>query len=145
MGLRDHRRQWKYELTAEPSDCLKAFQQSFQGRRGLVNSKWRVRQSASSATATYEGRAGAVAGIARILSSDAAQEEEQAIGSEVAFEVSRSANGRTECVMWLRSEGRSGIAGLMGATSDGRFIRPYMQSVTANLTQLDPSIRVSKV
>jgi hypothetical protein len=44
--------------------------------------------------------------------------------------------------MWLASSGRSGIAGLFGATSDAGFIRPYMQAVAGELRKLDPQTQI---
>jgi hypothetical protein len=41
--------------------------------------------------------------------------------------------------MALTAEGRSGIAGILGSTADGRFIRPYMQAVAEELRKLDPA------
>jgi hypothetical protein len=44
--------------------------------------------------------------------------------------------------MSLMSSGRSGVAGLLGATSDARFIRPYMQAVADELIKIDPSAQI---
>jgi hypothetical protein len=91
--------------------------------------------------ATYEGRKG-IAAIAGVLSQTSAQEADTAIGSQVSFKIEGSDGGRTHCSMWLASSGRSGIAGLFGATSDARVIRPYMQAVGGELLKLDPQTQV---
>ena len=142
MGMFDHRRQWHYVVAAEPRECLHAFANAFAGRHGIANAKWKISTSATSAKAIYEGRAGAMAGIARVLSRDAAQEEDTAIGSEISFRVTKTEDGKSDCVMLLESAGRSGIGGMLGATSDARFIRPYMQAVAGELRLLDPNATV---
>jgi hypothetical protein len=45
--------------------------------------------------------------------------------------------------MWLSGSGRAGIGGMMGATSDARFIRPYMQAVRSRMLELDAAARIS--
>lgn len=142
MGNLDHRRTWHYDVAAPPAECIRAFVAAFKGKGGLgTKARWSVRGAADSAVATYEGRAG-IAAIAGILSQTSAQEGETAIGSQVTFKVESHDGGRTQCSMWLASSGRSGIAGLFGATSDARFIRPYMQAVGRELRALDPQARI---
>lgn len=142
MGSLDHRRTWRYQVTASPAECIRAFAAAFNGKGGLgAKARWSVRAATDSAIATYEGRAG-IAAIAGILSQTSAQEGDTAIGSQVTFKVERSDGGRTQCSMWLASSGRSGIAGLFGATSDARFIRPYMQAVGRELLKLDPQAQI---
>ncbi|TFV91144.1 hypothetical protein [Blastococcus sp. CT_GayMR16] len=77
-----------------------------------------------------------------ILSQTAAQEAETAIGSEVTFSIEGTNGGKTRCSMALVSSGRSGIGGRLGATSDARFIRPYMQAVSEEMRRLDPNARI---
>jgi len=142
MGRLDHRRTWHYEVAASPAQCIRAFAAAFTGKGGLgTKAHWSVRTAADSATATYEGRAG-MAAIAGILSQTSAQEGDTAIGSQVSFKIEGSDGGRTHCSMWLASSGRSGIAGLLGVTSDARFIRPYMQAVGRELLKLDPQTQM---
>ena len=143
MGTLDHRRTWEYDVKASPGECVQAFAQAFSGRGGLVSkAKWDISTSGASATATYRGRKGFGA-MAGILSQTSAQEGDTAVGSEVEF--TAASNGdRTSCKMWLASSGRSGIGGLVGGTSDARFIRPYMQAVADEIRKLDPSARISK-
>jgi hypothetical protein len=139
MGLRDHRRDWHYEVSAPPADCIRAFTAAFKGKGGLVvKASWSVRTTAQSATATYEGRKG-LGAVGAALNKTSGQEADTAIGSQVAFIIQGSDGGRTRCSMSLASSGRSGIAGLLGATSDARFIRPYMQAVGTELLKLDPN------
>lgn len=69
--------------------------------------------------------------------------QDTAIGSEVSFQTEVAADGRTVCSMWLSSSGRAGVGGLLGATSDARFIRPYMQQVGKELRAVDPQIQVT--
>ncbi|MGH3170416.1 MAG: hypothetical protein ACRDN0_31605 [Trebonia sp.] len=64
------------------------------------------------------------------------------MGSQVTFSIDSSDGNKTHCSMSLASSGRSGIAGLLGATSDGRFIRPYMQAVADEIRKLDPGARI---
>jgi hypothetical protein len=142
MGRLDHRRTWHYEVAASPAECIRAFTAAFTGKGGLgTKARWSVRTAADSATATYEGRAG-IAAIAGVLSQTSAQEADTAIGSKVSFKIEGSDGGKTYCSMWLASSGRSGIAGLLGATSDARFIRPYMQAVGSELLKLDPQTQI---
>ena len=142
MGRLDHRRTWNYEVAASPAECISAFVAAFKGKGGLgTKARWSVKTTANSAVATYEGRAG-IASIAGVLSQTSAQEGDTAIGSQVSFKIDRSDRGRTHCSMWLASSGRSGIAGLLGATSDARFIRPYMQAVAAELRKIDPQAQI---
>jgi hypothetical protein len=142
MGMLDHRRDWHYEVSAPPADCVRAFTAAFNGKGGLVaKARWSIRATANSATATYDGRKG-IGAASGILSKTAAQEGETAIGSQVAFIIQSSDGGKTRCSMSLVSSGRSGMAGLLGATSDARFIRPYMQAVGDELLKLDPNARI---
>jgi hypothetical protein len=142
MGIRDHRRTWHYEVAASPAECIRAFAAAFNGKGGLViKARWSVRAVANSATATHEGRKG-IAAAGTVLSKTATQEADTAIGSQVSFKIDGSDGGRTRCSMWLASSGRSGIAGLLGATSDARWIRPYMQMVAGELLKLDPQTQI---
>jgi len=142
MGLLDHRRDWHYEVSASPAECIRAFAAAFNGKGGLIaKARWSLRTTQNSATATYEGRKG-IGAVGGIMSKTSAQEADTAIGSKVSFSVDRSDGNRTHCSMSLVSSGRSGIAGLLGATSDGRFIRPYMQAVADELLKLDPNTRI---
>jgi hypothetical protein len=138
MGFMDHRHDWHYEVSASPAECVRAFAAAFNGKGGLVaKARWSVRATDKSATATYEGRKGFGA-VGGILSKTSAQESDTAIGSQVVFSIQGSDGNRTRCVMSLASSGRSGVAGLFGATSDARFIRPYMQAVKDEMLKLDP-------
>jgi hypothetical protein len=142
MGMLVHRRDWHYEVAASPEECIRAFAAAFNGKGGLVvKAHWSVRATANSATARYEGRKG-IGAVGGIISKTAARETDTAIGSEVSFNIHSSDGNRTQCSMSLRSSGRSGIAGLFGATSDARFIRPYMQAVADQMLKLDPNARV---
>ena len=142
IGILDHRRTWHYEVAASPAECIRAFAAAFNGKVWLgAKANWSVRATADSATATYEGRAG-IGAFAGALSQTSTQEGETAIGSQVSFKVEGGAGGRTQCSMWLASSGRSGIAGLFGATSDARSIRPYMQAVARELLKLDPQAQI---
>jgi hypothetical protein len=142
MGRLDHRRTWHYEVAASPAECIRAFAAAFNSK-GRLGSKgrWSVSTSADSAVATYEGRKGLGAAIAA-MSQTSAQEADTALGSEVSFKIEGSDGRRTQCSMWLASSGRSGIAGLFGATSDAGIIRPYMQAVRTELLKLDPQAQV---
>jgi hypothetical protein len=143
MGLLDHRRQWHYVVNAAPADCVAAFVAAFSGKGGLVvKARWDIRSGRDRATATYQGRKG-IGAIAGILSATSNQEADTAIGSTVEFATKTVGGGRTECSMALTSSGRSGIAGILGATSDGRFIRPYMQAVAEEIRRLDPHAQIT--
>jgi hypothetical protein len=142
MGLLDHRRDWCYEVSASPAECIRAFMAAFTGKGGLVaKARWSVRTTATSAVATYEGRKG-IGAVGGILSKTSAQESDTAIGSQVSFNIDDSDGGKTRCSMSLTYSGRSGVAGLLGVTSDARFIRPYMQAVGDELLKLDPNSRI---
>jgi hypothetical protein len=77
-----------------------------------------------------------------VLSRTSAQEADTAVGSQVSFKIEGSDGGGTQCSMWLASSGRSGIAGLFGATADANIIRPYMQAVRGELLKLDPQAQI---
>jgi hypothetical protein len=142
MGLLDHRRTWHYEVLASPADCIRAFESAFRGRGGLIaKARWTIRTSGNSATAIYQGRKG-LGAVGGILSQTAAQEGDTAIGSEVSFNINKSDGTRTLASMFLASSGRSGVAGLLGATSDARFIRPYMQAVADEMLKLDAHAKI---
>jgi hypothetical protein len=142
MGRRDHRRTWHYEVAASPAECIHAFAAAFNGKGRLATkARWSVRSAADSATATYEGRKGIAAAVG-ILSQTSAQEADTAIGSQVSFKIEGTGGGSTHCSMWLASSGRSGIAGLFGATADANIIRPYMQAVGRELLKLDPQAQI---
>lgn len=142
MGLLDHKRTWRYEVAATPEDCIAAFIRAFSGKGGLVNkAKWSVRSSGLSATATYQGRKG-IGSIVGGLSGTSAQEADTAVGSEVTFQAARAAGEKSQCSMALTSSGRSGIGGLLGSTSDARFIKPYMQAVANEMRKIDPFVRI---
>jgi hypothetical protein len=143
MGMLDHRRTWRYEVKASPSECVEAFARAFSGPGGLVaKAKWDVRRRGNGAVAVYQGRKG-IGAIGGILSKTSALEADTAIGSEVTFEIDKGGGEHTGCAMWLSSSGRAGVGGIMGSTSDGRFIRPYMQSVQKEMLALDPSARIT--
>jgi hypothetical protein len=143
VGTLDHRRTWQYEVNASPSECIRAFAQAFSGRGGLVSGgKWDVTTNSSSATAIYQGRRG-LGALASIASQTSSQEADTAVGSEVKFTVEGN-DGQSSCVMWLESSGRSGIAGMLGSTSDARFIRPHMQAVAREIKKLDPAALITK-
>lgn len=142
MGILDHRRGWQYEVKAPPAACIRAFEAAFTGKGGLIaKARWTLKTSSNSATATYQGRKG-LGSIGGILSQTGAQEADTAIGSEVSFNIDSTDGQTTRCSMWLKSSGRSGVAGLLGVTSDARFIRPYMQAVGEKLSELDPNTRI---
>jgi hypothetical protein len=142
MGLLDHRRGWHYEVSASPAECIQAFAAAFNGKGGLIaKARWSIRATADSATATYEGRKG-IGAVGGVVSKTSAQEADTALGSKVSFNIDSGDGTKTRCSMLLTYSGRSGVAGLLGATSDGRFIRPYMQAVADEMRKLDPNVRV---
>lgn len=66
------------------------------------------------------------------------------MGSTVTFEIEESRAGQTVCAMWLSYSGRAGVAGILGVTSDARFMRPYMRAVGKQLREIDPNVKVEK-
>lgn len=139
LGLLDHRKTWRYRLAATPEQCIDGFARAFSGRGGVVvKAKWEVKRRPTEAVATYQGRKGVTAAVS-LFSETAQAEEEGALGSEVRFEVEQSADGRIDCAMWLASRGTRA-----GFTNDGRFFRPYMRAVEAELRRVDPSLQVVK-
>jgi hypothetical protein len=144
VGVLDHRRTWRYVVQAPPSQCVEAFSAAFTGRAGLiVKADWRVSRTRKGAVAVYEGRRG-LGALGGVLSRTQALEQDSAVGSEVTFEVEESRGGHVVCSMWLSSSGRAGIGGLLGVTSDARFIRPYMRAVVDQLRRIDPNVKVAK-
>lgn len=142
MGMLDHRRTWRYDVNASPSQCIEAFTRAFSGPGGLIaKANWRVNRKSNGAVAVYGGRKGL--GALGMMSRTAALEQDTALGSEVQFEIEKNSGNRTVCAMWLGSSGRAGVAGMVGVTSDARFIRPYMQAVQKEMLALDPSARVT--
>jgi hypothetical protein len=141
MGIMDHRKTWRFRLNGSPQQCAEAFRKAFTERGSggvLVKAKWDVQQSGNQTVAIYRGRAGLIKGMT-ILSSTATSEEQNAIGSQVSFEVERAADGVSTCAMWLSSGSST-----FGFTNDGRFFRPYMRAVEGQLRHVDPSLSVSK-
>src|SRR5579863_9878893 len=118
MGIRDHRKTWRFRVNGSPQECVAAFRKAFTERGSggvLVKAKWDVRQSGDRAVAIYRGRAGLVKGVT-MLSSRATSEEQAAIGSEVTFEIESTDPSTVTCAMWLSSGSRT-----FGFTNDGRF------------------------
>jgi hypothetical protein len=72
------------------------------------------------------------------------QEQDSAVGSTITFEIEESRGGKVVAAMRLSSSGRAGVAGLLGFTSDARFIRPYMRAVEDRLRRIDPGLQVGK-
>lgn len=143
MGLLDHRRTWEYEVAASPEQCVAAFMRAFTGSGGLIaKANWDVARTSSGAVATYGGRKG-LGALAGVMSRTSAHEQDTAVGSKVTFEAAPSPSGGAHCSMWLSFSGRAGVAGILGATADGRFIRPYMQAVADELRTIDPTLRVT--
>jgi hypothetical protein len=138
MGLLDHRKTWRFRITASEEDCISAFTAAFSGGAHLMKAKWSLEAYDNGATATYQGRAGLMKGLT-LLSSRASDEEARAIGSEVTFEVEDISGGRATCAMWLSSK-----TSTVGFTADGRFFRPYMQAVETHLRSIDPAVQVQK-
>jgi hypothetical protein len=139
MGLLDHRKTWRYKIAASPEQCVRGFVEAFSGKGGhVVKAKWSISRTPKGAVAVYQGRRG-FATFATAFSETAQAEEQGAIGSEVKFEIEEQGNGSTICSMWLASR-----ATRLGFTNDGRFFRPYMRAVEAQLRQVDPSLQVMK-
>lgn len=141
MRLMDHRKTWRFRLHGSSDQCVTAFARAFSKEGGgvLARAKWDVRPSGKGAVAVYRGRSGVI-GVATMLSSTASAEQENAIGSEVTFEVEEiTADGTATCAMWLSSGSST-----MGFTSDGRFFRPYMRAVEDQLRRIDPAVQVAK-
>lgn len=144
MGLLDHRRTWRYVVRAAPNQCIDAFFAAFSSSGGLImKAEWKLSRTRGGATAVYKGRRG-IGAMAGMLSKTTAIEQESAIGSTVTFEIEESRGGQVGCAMWLSSSGRAGVAGLLGFTSDARFIRPYMRAVEDRLRQIDPDLQIGK-
>jgi hypothetical protein len=144
VGVLDHRRTWGYVVQATPNQCLNAFHAAFSGSGGLIaKADWRVSRSRSEAVAVYKGRKG-LGSIGGLLSRTSALEHDSAVGSTVTFKIEESHGGQTACTMWLSSSGRAGVAGLLGVTSDARFMRPYMRAVADKLREIDPNARIEK-
>lgn len=136
----DHRKTFHYQLAARADQCIDAFVRAFESGGGLVlRAKWDIDRSASEATAVYKGRKGVMA-LGTMISDMATAEQEGALDSEVRFEVVGQDDGQIFCTMWLAEH-----ANRLGFVNDGRFFRPYLRSVQAELSKLDPNLRVIKV
>lgn len=143
MGIRDHKKTWRFEVNAPPAECVGAFARAFAPRNFLLNGgSWNVSTNGGRASATYRGRRGPGA-IAAAFSKQQAAESDAAAGSQVTFET-QSSGGSTVCVMELGSSGSQGLGVVFGATADARFMRPHMQAVQKELRQVDPAVVVSK-
>jgi len=138
MGILDHRKTWRFVVKGGPQECVAAFADAFTQGGHIMKAKWDLRRSDSGTVAVYGGRAGLIKGIT-MLSSRATAEQDNAIGSEVTFEIEQVSGGSVTCAMWLSSRGTA-----MGFTADGRFFRPYMRAVEDHLRRIDPQITVSK-
>lgn len=141
MRLTDHRKTWRFRVHGSSDQCVAAFGQAFSKASGglLARAKWDVRPSGNGAVAVYRGRSGVI-GVATMLSSTASAEQDNALGSEVTFEIEgTAADGTVTCAMWL-SNGSTTI----GFTSDARFFRPYMRAVEDQLRRIDPGVEVAK-
>jgi hypothetical protein len=144
MGVLDHRRTWRYVVRASPGQCTRAFTTAFSGSGGLVlKADWHVTLTRGGAVAKYKGRKG-LGVVGEVLSRTSAHERNSAVGSTVTFEIEESRGGQTVCAMWLSYSGRAGVAGLLGFTSDARFMRPYMRAVEGHLRQVDPNLKLEK-
>jgi hypothetical protein len=144
MGVLDHRRKWQYVVRAAPNQCVDAFFAAFSGSGGLIaKADWSVSRTRGGAEAKYMGRKG-IGAIGGMLSKTSSFEQDSAVGSTVTFEIDETIGDQTVCAMWLSYSGRAGVAGLLGVTSDARFIRPYMRAVSNHLRQIDPQVRVGK-
>jgi hypothetical protein len=144
MGVLDHRRTWRYVVQASPNQCTGAFAAAFSGSGGLImKADWRVSSTRNGAVAVYKGRKG-LGAIGEVLSRTSAHEQDTAVGSTVTFEIEETRVGQTVCAMWLSYSGRAGVAGLLGVTSDARFMRPYMRAVEDHLRKIDPNLKVAK-
>ncbi|MBV9450185.1 MAG: hypothetical protein JO345_30280 [Streptosporangiaceae bacterium] len=143
MGILDHRKTWRFQVSGSPQDCRTAFTKAFSRSGGggnlLIRAKWDVSQSDDGAAAIYRGRAGMGKGAA-IMSKRSGSEEDAAINSKVSFKIERVADGVVTCAMWLSAAGN-----LLGVfTADARFFRPYMAAVERQLRQIDPQLSVTK-
>jgi hypothetical protein len=144
VGVLDHRRTWRYVVQAAPNQCINAFAAAFSGSGGLiVKADWRVSRKSNEAVAVYKGRKG-LGSATGLFSRTSALEQDSAVGSTVTFKIEETRAGQTVCVMWLSYSGRAGVAGLLGFTSDARFMRPYMRAVADRLREIDPEVKVGK-
>lgn len=135
----DHRRTFHYRVAAPPARCVEAFENAFHSGGGVVaRAKWEVQKEAESAVAVYGGRKGLVA-LTTAFSQTASAEQEGALGSTVRFQATARDETYTYCSMWLDE-----VATTLGFTNDGRFFRPYMRAVQAELVKLDPSVLMVK-
>ena len=142
MGLMDHRKQWTFELRADPTACLDAFARAMRGKSAFSPRKanWYIARGANEIVATYLGRGGLVS-AASVLSQRVADAEDSAKGSTVSMQITGrdESRGSTQCSMWLSSRGS-----VMGFTSDAGFLRSYMNGVESELRALDSSLRMAK-
>lgn len=138
MGLLDHRRTWRFELSGTPEQCRGAFTKALEGGSLWTRARWKLASDGSDTIGIYQGRGG-IAGVLAGLSDTSRNEERTALGSELRFTIEASSGGRTTCAMWMGARGSK-----FGLTTDARFIRPYFRAVDAQLRSIDPSMATSK-
>jgi hypothetical protein len=149
MGIFDHRKTWRFETKAAPSECLNAFRSALTGR-SLANAfrvvgRWDVApRGTSAAVASYKGRGGWVRGVTPV-SKSATHEQGAAQGSELTFKIEGAAGDGhpTVCSMWLSRSTTVHVA-IFPTTADARFIRGSMHLVARQLQRVDPGVKIGK-
>lgn len=146
MGLFDHLRTWEFETSASPEACVDAFTAGLtKGGPQLLGSRWSVSRSMAAdgglhAVGSYEGRRG-VAGVATAFSTRATNEQEAAIGSTLALQVSGAASGgRVRATMAMTRTAKV----FLFFTADARFFRSAMNRVARTMRATDPTLYVAK-
>lgn len=152
MGILDHRRTWKFEVSATPKECTSAFVQAMTQSKNALSlrkASWKVRTgsapgAAALLVAKYEGRAGIGAAITP-LSEQATLTHMAAKGSEISFRVESktggSASDPTVCSLWVSSYGTR----LFVFIADAPIFRSYMAEVNRALQGLDTNLSMVKI
>lgn len=152
MGILDHKRTWRFELSAAPKSCTDAFVHAMTRSKGALSTRkanWKVRPASAPDAqalyiATYAGRGG-IGAAAAVISRQAELTGEAAKGSELSFRVHRpdesTRAGATVCSLWLSSYGTR----LVFFTADAPIYRSYMSEVARALAKLDGNLRMEKL
>lgn len=152
MGIFDHSKTWRFDVTAPPEACRKAFEDAVtkKPRLKLRAVSWDLRREliapqpgappVMASIATYQGRAGMAAGITVLAGGRAQSVADGAVGSELTFLVEESSvNGPTTCSLRLSRSGTT-----LGFINDAGYFRSYMADVEKNLRKLDSTLITSK-
>lgn len=144
MGFLDHRKEWLFDVHADPARCEGAFMSALTGDavfglRGKYTFSEAVDDSGHKTVATYVGRRGLSS--LGLLSSTTAEHVAAASGTNrIAFTTHLTGNGTTRCHLWLENWAQMKV----GLIADGGFLKRGMQAVRRELRRIDVDMTVRK-